>query len=67
MICRLQTISCYAFKNQKAAPPYSGPIDVVSDIAGAAGSAAVFYYWVFKLLVQMTISEGYYLRNNLCA
>ena len=45
MICRLQTISCYAFKNQKAAPPYSGPIDVVSDIAGAAGNAAVFYYW----------------------
>ena len=44
MICRLQTISCYAFKNQKAALLYSGPIDVISGIAGAAGSAAVFYY-----------------------
>ena len=42
MICRLQTISCYAYKNQKAALPYSGPIDVISGIAGAAGSAAVF-------------------------
>lgn len=44
MICRLQTISCYAFKNQKAALSYSGPIDVISGIAGAAGSAVVFYY-----------------------
>ena len=42
MICRLQTISCYAFKSQKAALPYSSPIDVISGIVGAAGSAAVF-------------------------
>lgn len=29
-------------QNQKAALPYSGPIDVISGIAGAAGSAVVF-------------------------
>ncbi len=60
MICRLQTISCYAFKNQKAALPYSGPIDVISGIAGAAGSAAVFL-----LLNIQIISVADYFRRLL--
>ena len=59
MICRVQTISCYAFKNEKAALPYSGPIDVISALRALPAARQ------FLLLNIQIISATDYFRRLL--